>query len=95
MNLPHRTLLANLASEEPFSADHPLFYTKQRTHYLDLLTQKVAVQTELPTVDLRRNMRIDHYLGQYNQIRDKQEKETRVRNTLLRTREFHSIFEQD
>ena len=92
MSLPQRTLLADLAREQPLAADHPLFYTQHRTHYLQQLTQRVAVQTELPTVDLRRNMRIDHFLGQYNQIRDKQEKEARVKNTLLRTKEFRSVF---
>lgn len=92
MSLPARTLLADLDREEPLSAAHPLFYTRQRAHFLDRLTEKVAVQTELPTVDLRRNMRVDHYLSQYNQIRDQQEREARVKNTLLRSREFHSIF---
>jgi hypothetical protein len=67
--LPHSTILGNLAKEKALNADHPLFYTKERTHYLDRLTEEINVQTELPTVDLRRNMRIDYYMNQYNHVR--------------------------
>jgi hypothetical protein len=59
------------------------------------LAQQVTAESELPTVDLRRNMRVDHYLSQYNGLREQQLKEQRVRETLLKTNQFTSIFQQD
>lgn len=95
MSLPSRTILGDLGKEEAISAAHPLFYTKQRSHYLDRLTQQVTAETELPTVDLRRNMRVDQYLSQYNGLRTQQIKQQKIQNTLLRAGQFQSIFQDE
>lgn len=95
MSLPARTILGDLAREEATSATHPLFYTRERTHYLSRLAQQVTAESELPTVDLRRNMRVDHYLSQYNGLRQQQQRHQRIQDTLLPTNQFTSIFQQD
>jgi len=46
-------------------------------------------------MDLRRNMRIDHYLNQYNQIREQQQKEIKIKNSFLPPSQFESIFAKD
>jgi len=43
-----------------------LFYAKEKNYFLQQLSQKMEIETRLPTVDLRRNMRIDYYIDQYN-----------------------------
>lgn len=70
---PARTILAG-NEEEGLPASHPLFYTKERSKYLQRLAAKTEVETELPTNDLRRNMRIDHYLNEYNSLLKQREK---------------------
>ncbi len=69
--LPRTTILAQ-EGEEGLSASHPLFYVQERSKYLQRLVSQTEVQCELPTNDLRRNLRVDHYLNEYNNIRAQQ-----------------------
>ena len=73
-------------------ATHPLFYTQERSKYLQRLSAKTEIECELPTNDLRRNMRIDHYLNQYNHIQGQMKKQAKIKNSMLKTTEFNSIF---
>ena len=74
--MPTKTILAK-NSDETLPASHPLFYTQERSKYLQRLAAQTEVECELPTNDLRRNMRIDHYMSQYNHKRGQLEKERR------------------
>jgi len=42
-NPPKTTILSNNEAEEGISADHPLFYTRERNRYLDRLTQQTCI----------------------------------------------------
>lgn len=90
-----RTILASDPQEQEMSADHPLFYTRERTRYLERLTQQTAAESDLPTVDLRRNMRIDHYLNKYNHLHQQQQKRIKLQNSFLPSSEFASIFSEE
>lgn len=56
------------------------------------LAAKTEIESELPTNDLRRNLRVDHYLNEYNLRLKQQEKQLKIKNSMLKTNEFHSIF---
>lgn len=90
-HLPTKTILAQ-GGEEGLAASHPLFYTQERSKYLQRLVVQAEVESELPTNDLRRNLRVDHYLNEYNLRLKQHEKEAQIKNSLLKTNEFHSIF---
>jgi hypothetical protein len=44
LNPNRKTILAS-NNEESLSADHPLFYVRERNKYLDRLTQQTNAQT--------------------------------------------------
>lgn len=92
-NFPARTILAD-KGEEGLPASHPLFYTQERSKYLQRLVAKTEIETELPTNDLRRNLRIDHYMNQYNHILRQKEKEMKAKNSMLKASEFNSLFSE-
>lgn len=45
-----------------------------RNNFLTSLSDKYSSKLRLPTMDLRRNVRVDYYLNKYEQIQDKVEK---------------------
>lgn len=89
--VPERTILGG-DEDEGIPASHPLFYTQERSKYLERLCRQTAVESELPTNDLRRNLRVDHYLNQYNIIMDQRKKEAKIKASMLKANEFDSIF---
>ena len=91
VNVPSKTILAK-NNEQGMPASHPLFYTQERSKYLQRLSAQTQIESELPTNDLRRNMRIDHYLNQYNHIRGQMQKQAQIKKSMLKTNEFNSIF---